>query len=566
VSAGERVGAVVGPVVDKAREVTDHPALRQVARMGLIAYGLMHLLIAVLATRLAWGARGADADQTGALRTVGDWIGGPMVLWAIGLGLLALAVWQGGEVLLWWHGLLDGEHRLRAAYVCAKCLAKAGVYALLGVTALLFALGLDYEADERVQELTLDTLGIPGGAVLVAVVATGVCAVGLYVLSRGLTGGFMKDIDLPAAPDRWEPVIEVIGRVGYLAKGVAFTLVGVLGWRAATSADVEGATGLEGAMTAVLSVTAGPWLLTAVAVGFGAFGVYALARARYPDRDPSSRAFSRESSGPRAAGDVDHLAGDEAGSLAGQERHGVRDVLRLPGAAHRDRRGPLLHVLVPVRADPLGGRAGHVGDDEARRHRVGRDAVPAQLDREGLREALQPGLGGGVVGLPAVAQRRGARQVHDPAPAGLDHVRLDGAGDQERAAQVHRHDGVPVGVAHLEQQVVAGDAGVVHQHGRRAERVGDLRDGGLHRVGVADVRADGEAAPARRLDRLHRVGAVAGGQVDDGDVHAVGGQPRGRGGADAPGRAGDDGDPAHGTRSKTAARPWPPPMHIVSRP
>ena len=27
---------------------------------------------------------------------------------------------------------------------------------------------------------------------------------------------------------------------------------------------------------------------TVVAVGFAAFGVYALARARYPDRDPSS--------------------------------------------------------------------------------------------------------------------------------------------------------------------------------------------------------------------------------------------------------------------------------------
>ena len=286
-SAGERVGAVVGPVVDKAREVTDHPALRQLARVGLIAYGLMHLLIAVLATRLAWGAAGADADQTGALTAVGDVAGGPVVLWAIGLGLLALAVWQAGEVLLWWPGLLEPEHRLRAAYVCLKCLAKAFVYGLLAVTALLFALGFGYEADESVQELTLDTLGVPGGAVLVAVVGTGVIAVGLYVLARGLTGGFMKDIDLPAAPDRWEPWIEGIGRVGYLAKGVAFALVGVLMWRAATTADAEGVTGLEGAMTAVLSV-AGPWSLTAVAVGFGAFGVYALARARYPDRDPSS--------------------------------------------------------------------------------------------------------------------------------------------------------------------------------------------------------------------------------------------------------------------------------------
>jgi hypothetical protein len=41
-------------------------------------------------------------------------------------------------------------------------------------------------------------------------------------------------------------------------------------------------------MRTIAGVTAGPWLLTAVAVGFAAFGVYALARARYPDRDPSS--------------------------------------------------------------------------------------------------------------------------------------------------------------------------------------------------------------------------------------------------------------------------------------
>ena len=59
-------------------------------------------------------------------------------------------------------------------------------------------------------------------------------------------------------------------------------------WRAAASADVSTATGLDGAMTAIAGVGAGPWLLTAVAVGFAAFGVYALARARYPDRDPSS--------------------------------------------------------------------------------------------------------------------------------------------------------------------------------------------------------------------------------------------------------------------------------------
>ncbi len=276
-------------VVRRAREVTDHPVLTHVARIGLIAYGAMHLLIGYLAARLAWGARGADADQTGALQTVADGPGGSILLWAIGLGMLALALWQGGEVLLWWHGLLDREHRTRTAIVCAKCGAKALVYAVLGITALLFAVGFEYEADERLRELTGTTLGVPGGVLLVGAVAVGVVAVGAYTLIRGLTGGFMKDIDLPAAPDRWEPLILTLGRVGYLAKGIAFGLVGVLLWRAATSADVSTATGLEGAMTAIAGVAAaGPWLLTGVAVGFAAFGLYALARARYPDRDPSS--------------------------------------------------------------------------------------------------------------------------------------------------------------------------------------------------------------------------------------------------------------------------------------
>jgi hypothetical protein len=259
-----------------------------VARVGLIAYGAMHFLIGYLAIRLAWGLRGADADQTGALQTVADGPGGTVLLWIIGLGMLALALWQAGEVLLRWHGLLDPVHRKRTVLVCTKCLAKALVYAVLGVTALLFGVGLEYEADDRLRSLTDVTLEIPGGALLVGGVAVLVIAVGLYTLARGITGGFMKDIDLPAAPDRWEPLIEGIGRVGYVAKGIAVAVVGVLLWQAAHSADVSTATGLDGALAAIAEVAAGPWLLTAVAIGFAAFGVYALARARYPDRDPSS--------------------------------------------------------------------------------------------------------------------------------------------------------------------------------------------------------------------------------------------------------------------------------------
>jgi len=280
----------VHDAVARAREVTDHPVLTQLARVGLVAYGVLHVLIGWLAFRIAWSVApgAADADQTGALQTVAGSPGGRVLLWVIGLGMLALALWQAGEVLRVWTGLLRPAHRLRTAVVCAKCGAKGTVYAVLGVTALFFAAGADYDAAERFQDLTDDALEIPGGSALVVATGVGVVGVGLYVLVRGVTGGFMKDLDLDAAPDRWEPLIERIGSVGYVAKGIAFAVSGGLLVYAAATQDVTTATGLDGAMNAIAAVPTGQWLLTAVAIGFAAFGVYALARARYPDRDPAS--------------------------------------------------------------------------------------------------------------------------------------------------------------------------------------------------------------------------------------------------------------------------------------
>ncbi|MCU1606858.1 MAG: conserved rane protein of unknown function [Modestobacter sp.] len=283
------LGQRVHDLLAQARAVTDHPVLTHLARVGLVAYGVLHVLIGWLAYRIAWFVhpRTEDADQTGALQTLGSTPGGRVLLWVVGLGLLALALWQAGELLRWWTGLLRPGYRLRAAYVCLKCAAKAVVYGVLGMTALFFAVGAEYDATQRFRQVTDNALEIPGGSVLVVATGIGVAAVGAYVVVRGLTGGFMKDIDLDAAPDPSEPMIERIGRVGYVGKGIAFTVSGGLLVHAGATRDVSTATGLDGAMNAIGAVPAGQWLLSAVAAGFVAFGVYALARARYPDRDPS---------------------------------------------------------------------------------------------------------------------------------------------------------------------------------------------------------------------------------------------------------------------------------------
>src|SRR5262249_24082538 len=138
-------------------------------------------------------------------------------------------------------------------------------------------------------------------------------------------------------------------------------------------------------------------------------------------------------------------------------------------------------------ADPVGGGGGHVGGDEPGRDRVGGDPERAKLDGQGLGEALQAGLGRGGVDLAAVAERGGGGQVDDPAEPLPDHVLPHRPGHEERAAQVHVDDRLPVVVGHLEQEVVADHAGVVHQHGRLAQVRGHPVDGRFYLGPVAHV-------------------------------------------------------------------------------
>ena len=144
----------------------------------------------------------------------------------------------------------------------------------------------------------------------------------------------------------------------------------------------------------------------------------------------------------------------------------------------RDERRVERRVLLGrrFRARLLEQRRGHAGRAR-RRDRVHRDAVLAELDRPHEGHAHDPGLGGAVVGLAEVAAQPGRRRdVDDAAVALLLHHRRRVAGAVERALEVHADHRVEVGLFHLDERLVAHDAGVVHEDVDRAERV----DRGLH--------------------------------------------------------------------------------------
>ncbi len=283
--AGQAEGAPASPVYRAAHSRT----LRWAARVGLIGYALLHLLVAWLALQLAWRAgrsRPADGsaavDQGGALALLADSAVGPLLLWLLTAGLAGLCVWQAVEVLR--HHRTPpapGPERRRAAVQLGKTVGTALVYGFLAVSAARVALGHVSRPGEDTQAVR-GVLSWPGGQALVVAVGVVVAAVGVHHVRKGLRSDFLDEIDLSTVSPALRALTHRAAQAGFVLKGVALVLVGgVVGWAAATF-DPARATGLDGALRAVAAEPHGGWVLTVVAVGLAAFSVYCLARARHP--------------------------------------------------------------------------------------------------------------------------------------------------------------------------------------------------------------------------------------------------------------------------------------------
>src|SRR5690349_10601780 len=86
-----------------------NPWFERAARGGYAASGVLHLLLAWIVLRLAFGG-GGSADQSGALATLSAQTGGTLMLWLAAVGLAALGLWHFVEAVV----DDDLKHRVKA--------------------------------------------------------------------------------------------------------------------------------------------------------------------------------------------------------------------------------------------------------------------------------------------------------------------------------------------------------------------------------------------------------------------------------------------------------------------
>jgi hypothetical protein len=261
-------------------EVARSAPFQLAARVGLIAYGVVHLLVAWLCVQVALGdvdgGGVGKADKTGALQNLAENPAGGFVLWLVAVGLGFSALWQLFEAL-------TGARRGRQEKLLrAMNLGEAVLFGYLAYSAAKLANGKPASSTDQTQlGLIGSMLNQEWGKPVVIIIGLGIVTAGLFIAHHGWSKRFRREQDLSRASGSTQRLVTRLGQVGYVALGGVYAGAGALVVVAAVQSQPQKATGLDVALKTLAVQSYGTVLLLIVAAGLAAFAVFTFLDARY---------------------------------------------------------------------------------------------------------------------------------------------------------------------------------------------------------------------------------------------------------------------------------------------
>jgi hypothetical protein len=254
------------------------PWVERLARIGFAARGVVYIIVGWLAFLAAFGIGGKKTTANGALATIAGQPFGKLMLAVVALGLVGYAVWRIVQ------GIVDPEHK----GTDAKGLAKRFGYVLSGVTYAGLALasvqiirGADGVNRGQTQDMTAALMARPFGQWIVGAIGLVIIAVGINTIYIALKEKYRDKLKLAEMSPAEQRGATIAGKIGLICRAVVSGLIGLFLIQAARHANPNEARGLDGALKALAQQPYGPWLLSIVALGLMAFGVYSFVEARY---------------------------------------------------------------------------------------------------------------------------------------------------------------------------------------------------------------------------------------------------------------------------------------------
>ncbi len=250
------------------------------ARFGLAAKGVVYCLVGALAFMAAFELGGSQQDtgKTGVFQFILDQPFGNVLLAVVAAGMLCYALWR------FIQAIKDTEGRGSDAKGIGKRIGYAFsglVYAALAVYAFRLLSGSGGSGSDSRQQVAGTLLDQPFGQFLLGAVAVGVIAVGIYQIYRAVSGRYRKNVQSMNLRPEIEKMLIRAGKLGYIARGIVWMIIGYLFLKAATEARSSEAGGSSKAFQFLEEGTYGSYLLGAVALGLICYGIFMFVRARY---------------------------------------------------------------------------------------------------------------------------------------------------------------------------------------------------------------------------------------------------------------------------------------------
>lgn len=258
-----------------ARDAHDSDAAGWGARAGIVARGLVWLVVGLLAVRVGLGG-GGQADRNGALGALKDQPLGSVLLVAMAIAFAAHAAFR---VLDAWVGHRDEDDDRKRLLKRAWSACRVVVYGFFAVSTVSFL--LSGPGSSNASGPTGRVMAAPFGRTVVGLVGIGVAIGGLVQAARGVRTDFTDKLDMPSG--RLARVVKVAGALGLCGRGVVYVLIGTFLVQAAVRFDPNQAKGLDEALKTLAAQPFGTVLLLATALGMLSFAVWSFLEARYRD-------------------------------------------------------------------------------------------------------------------------------------------------------------------------------------------------------------------------------------------------------------------------------------------
>ena len=269
-----------GPVRSAQRggeAVARRPEFEWMARVGLVARGVVYGIVGILALKLAVGSGGKATTQRGALQTIAREPFGKALLIAMAVGLAGYAIWR-----LVRAGIGHGTEQKDSGLQRVAGVASGVAYAALCVTAVKILTGASSSGGSNSPKKTTGgVLNWTGGTVIVGVVGAILIGVALGQGYKGVSKKFLDTSKTGEMSREVKRAFTAIGVFGHLARMVVFGLIGYGLLKAAIDYNPRKAIGLDGALNKLSHNSYGPFLLGVVAAGLIGFALYSIADARY---------------------------------------------------------------------------------------------------------------------------------------------------------------------------------------------------------------------------------------------------------------------------------------------